>query len=143
MRSTMMAAWVRWGFIAASSALLTTGCRGGGGGSSGVGGFFSALFGGGDSGVFSAFGGSGDGGSSGSGYIGGSGDGGSSGSGDSGSNLSNPGPLADLPPSLDEDASTLHHPEPASLALFGSGLAGMALMRRQKTHKKKSRRTPA
>ena len=127
MRSTMTVAWVRWGFVAASSAILMTGCRGGSGGSgsSGVSGFFSSLFGGGDSGIVSGL----------SGFGGGSGDGGSNGS--------NPGPLADLPlDSLSEDVSTVSNPEPASLALFGSGLAGAAWIKRRKAHKK-SQRTPA
>ena len=123
MRSAMTVVWLRWGLVAASSAILTTGCGGGGGGSgsSGVSGFFSSLFGGGDSGGSSGLGGSGDSG------IGGSG----------------PGLLADLPlDSLSEDVSTVSNPEPAGLALFGGGLAGMAWMRRRKTHKK-SQRTPA
>ncbi len=127
MRSTSVMAWVRWSLIAASSAMLTTGCLGiGGGGSGGAG--SGSLFG-------SLFGGGGGGGDS---------SGVSAFSGGSGDTSNPPGPLADLSLALSEDdASVVHNPEPASLALFGSGLAGTALMRRRKARNKKSHRTTA
>ena len=33
--------------------------------------------------------------------------------------------------------ATVHHPEPASLALFGSGLAGLALWRRRQARRRR------
>jgi len=101
--------------IAAALPLLAVGCNGGGGG------FFSSLFGGGDSGsseVLSSLGSffSSGGGSDGSGgdLLGSVDDGGAGGPGLSG-------------PSV----ATLHHPEPASLVLFGGGLAAMTRLRRR------------
>ena len=91
--------------------LLATGCLGNGSGnsSSGIGGFFSQLFGGGSNssdalGPFVSTGGSSQG------------DAGTAGSGIG-------GPIPEV----------AHTPEPASLALFGGGLAGFTLLRRRKS----------
>jgi len=35
-----------------------------------------------------------------------------------------------------DSAATVHHPEPASMALFGGGLMGMAAWRRRKMRKR-------
>lgn len=101
--------------IAVSAQLLAAGC-----GKSGGDGLLGSLFGGGDSSSSDVFdllgsGGSGDGGS-GSGLGSGSGAG-SAGSGGSGSGSGG--------------AGSVHMPEPASVALFGGGLAGVALLRRR------------
>ncbi|MDP3703054.1 MAG: PEP-CTERM sorting domain-containing protein [Candidatus Omnitrophota bacterium] len=88
--------------------LLTVGCGGGGGG-------LSSLFGGGDSGagdVFSAVV------SGGSDIAGGASDGGAT-------------------ETLTSSAATVHSPEPASVALFGGGLAGLACLRRRKAQRSK------
>ena len=92
--------------------LMTAGCFGGGGGSiiSGIGDFFSGFFGG-------------------------------SNSSSSGIN----GIGENIVVSLSEDASgdngipevaVLHNPEPGSLMLFGSGLAGLSFIRRRRSRKK-------
>lgn len=104
----------RWvtGLGVASVLLLTAGCSGGGGGLSGL---FDSVFGGGsgDSGsaVLAALD-TGTSGFSSGGSIGG-----------------------DSIPSI----ATVSNPEPGSVVLFGSGLAGMALLRRRKTQKRTAR----
>ena len=101
--------------------LLTAGCSSGGEG-------FFGLFGGGGSDTSEealsllSFG-STDGGSSG----GSSGSGGSSSSSSSGSGS---GSLTSAPP-----VATVHQPEPASMALFGAGLMGLACLGRRKARR--------
>ena len=109
-------------FVAVLIQVLAAGCKGGG---------LSSLLGGehgdGSSEVFAAFGpdvSDGSGGGSGSGSGGGSGGGGGSG---------NSGPVPGV--------ATVHHPEPGSLALFGGGLASLALWRRRKAGRVGLRRT--
>lgn len=95
------AGWLILGAV--TMPLLTAGCLGGGGNEGS-----SSLFGGGElAGLFGSSGGS-DGGAGGSGSALSSSEGG---------------------PSVPE-AATLHNPEPASLALFAGGLAGLMGMRR-------------
>ena len=96
-----------WMMVLGVSALLvaTTGCKGDGDGS-------TSLFGGGGSESLLA------------GLSGGSGDGAFGFSGGSGELGGGSGSIA-----------TLDQPEPASLVLFGSGLAGLAYLRRRKTRK--------
>ncbi len=110
-----------------SIALTISGCSSGGGfagigGSGSGGGFFSALssfFGGGQ-------GGSDTGGSLPSSLASSSILGGGSGGGT--------GEIVSVP---DSDIATLHHPEPASLMLFGGGLAGLAWSRRRNVHRRR------
>src|SRR3989338_1614741 len=103
----MKKTWLIIGF--ALMPLLTVGCGGGGGG-------LSSLFGGGgDSGagdVFSALV------SGGSEIAGGASEGGAT-------------------ETLTSGAATVHSPEPASVALFGGGLAGLACLRRRKAQRSK------
>ena len=131
---------VAWIGVSIAATLLTAGCKVGGGS-----GIFGNLFGGGeDAAVVSSLtsGGSG-GGSSDSesaGAIASLPGGGNSSSGESGS-LTTPtsGPGGEysggeggVGGSITPPVATLHHPEPASLALFGGGLAGLAWRRRRK-----------
>lgn len=97
--------------VSAAISLLTTGCEGGGGGLSG---FFGGSSSGSSGESFSVFT-SGSGGSDGSGSEG-TGDGGT---GSGGEGL--PGGIA-----------TVHSPEPATVAFFGAGFAGLACSRRRK-----------
>ena len=93
--------------------LLTAGCFGGGGGTGGLGSFFG-------------FGGGGSGGdSSGSDSFASFDQGGAG--GDAGGD-------AFGAPSV----ATVHNPEPASVALFGSGLAGLTLLKRRKARRRSS-----
>ena len=112
-----------WVIVAGLSlALLTAGCKSGGGG-------LSSLFG--------IFGGSG--GESGGGESGGSGvlasliDVGGSGGGTGGSGGSTGGSGGGS--EITSPAATVHNPEPGSIALFGTGLLGVAFLRRRKSHR--------
>ena len=104
--------------VSMASALLSTGCLGGGGGNSGL---FSALS--------DFFGGSSS--SSSNVDILGSlpDDGGTDGSSLEFASLRVAGG-DDVP-----DVATIHNPEPASMMLFGSGLAGAALLRRRRARR--------
>ena len=105
-----------------SALLLTAGCKSGGGG------IFGGLFGGGESSGVDALSSlfSSDSSSSGS-ELASTAGGVEQGSG--GDNY-----VGGTPP-----VATLHHPEPGSIALFGSGLAGLVLARRRKSRKPSSR----
>ena len=106
-----------WGVVGCIAIqLLATGCGGGGGG-------LSSLFGG-EGGLFGLFGG-GDSATSASEALGAIASGGSDGSGD--------GLIT-----VASDVATVHNPEPASVALFGGGLAGLSLLRRRNARKSKS-----
>ena len=96
------------------SMLLTAGCGGGGGG----GGLFGFFGGGGDSGAGDVF----------SALISGGSDvaGGSGGDG--------------VTEALASDVATVHNPEPASVALFGGGLAGLAHLGRRRAKRTKAAR---
>ena len=101
-----------WMVMGLVSMLLTAGCGGGGGG-----GLFGLFGGSGDSGagdVFSALV------SGGSDVAGGSGGG--------------------LTETVTSDVATVHHPEPASLVLFGGGLAGLAHLGRRRAKRTKTAR---
>ena len=102
-----------WSVVLVGSAVfLSAGCGGAGGGSG-----FSDGFGGGSGvGGFSVFSGSSSGGS-----------GSGSGSGTGGSGVTSGG------------NPVVHNPEPASMALFGAGAAGMAISQRLKARKRISR----
>ena len=95
--------------LAAAAALTATGCLGGGGGS----GFLGSLFGSSESGSSDLVGSSASGGST----------------NPSASETS--GTAGTGSPSI----ATVRNPEPASVALFGSGLVGVALWRRRKARK--------
>lgn len=105
----------RWvtGMGVASMLLLTAGCSGGGG----LSGLFDSIFGGGsgDSGsaVFAAL------------------DTGTSGFSSGGS--TGGGAISSI--------ATINNPEPGSIVLFGSGLAGMAMLRRRKKTQKRTTRS--
>ena len=111
---------------AMSVQLITSGCQAGGGGLFG-------LFVVGDSGVTAILGGSPNGGSSGS-------TDGNTGSGSTEQNLSggsSAGNTSDNPSTEGtiQSIATVHHPEPASLALFGGGLISVGLIRRRKARR--------
>lgn len=90
--------------------LLTAGCKGGSGG------LFSGLFGG-DSGSS----GGGFDGLAGNAFNGGLGGGGLGGGGGQ---------------TLTPAVAVVHNPEPASMALFGGGVAGLAFLRRRKARRR-------
>lgn len=98
--------------VAVAAQLLVAGCEGSGGS-----GIFGGLFGGSDdsSGVFELASLGGSSGGEGSSEVG-SGGGNTTGDGTSESGSS---------------VATVYNPEPASFVLFGSGLAGLALLRRR------------
>ena len=105
--------------VSVTSALLSTGCLGGGGGGNGL---FSALS--------DFFNGSSSSSSSNFDILGSLPDGGGTdGSGPQIASLSIQGD-GGVP-----DVATLHNPEPASMMLFGSGLAGAALLRRRRARR--------
>ena len=106
--------WLVIGFAAVQ--LLTAGCGGGGGG-----GFFG-LFGGGDSGSGDLLGLLASSGSSGSDLAGGI------------SELAGGDPGGGLG-TITSDVATVSNPEPASMALFGGGLAGLACLRRRRARR--------
>ena len=62
------------------------------------------------------------------------------GGGDSGSAFDIGGGGASEPLTLASEVATVHHPEPASMALFGGGLAALAHWRRRQAKAKRSRR---
>src|SRR3989338_10465213 len=103
----MKKTWLIIGFVLMP--LLTVGCGGGGGG------LFGLFEGGGDSGAGDLFSALVSGGSD---VAGGSGGG------------------AAAPLTLASDVATVHQPEPASVALFGIGLAGLAHHARRRTTKR-------
>ena len=108
-----------WFVMGLVSMLLTAGCSGAGGG--GLFGFF-----GGDSGTEEILGLFASGGSD---VVGGGGSIGDLGGGGLSESLV-----------VTSDVATVHNPEPASLALFGSGLIGLAHLRRRKVQQTKTAR---
>jgi len=109
--------WLVIGLV--SMQLLTAGCSGGGGGA------LFGLFGGGDSGVAEILGTFASAGSD----VAGGGSVGDIGGGGLSEGLT-----------VTSDIATVHHPEPASIALFGGGLAGLAHLRRRKAQRTKTAR---
>ena len=109
-----------WMVMGLMSMLLTAGCGGGGGS------LFS-FFGGGDSGVAEILG---TFASAGSEVAGGGSSIGDTGGGGLSESLA-----------VTSDVATVHHPEPASLALFGGGLAGLAHLGRRRAKRTKTARS--